>query len=524
LVVVAAAYFYRLDRPLLWGDEADTGIESRNTLRYGYPVAYDGRNVSVLENGAQLNRELVCKKIPWSQYYVGALSLALFGNDTAGLRALFAVIGLLAFLPVYAVLKTRVRSPEFIAALVMMAPQTVLFQRNARYYSILILLYAALIWQLSAKMKSPKTRLLVASLVFVLLFHTHPVAAACCGLSLILFCRCFRREALSAYLLASGIGFISWLLWYKMLGPPLGETARPPSLLTSDFPAGLKAFFTGLWATLVDLDAVNCVPMLLWFAALALLFWRGRKAVLGILQDPIPVFVLVNLLVQAVASAAVFGSESVFNYSFLRYMPHLLVFGMVSCFIVLDAAIRSRGLYLLVCAFAVGFNLLTFSFWAKPFSRKVPVSWFLPVYSEIVCPPQDTWDAVFSGMRNESDDASGRDTVIVALPPWTRDVVIFYLGDRYLVCPTLDESAKACVPLIRKVIGEESFRRLSAKPEWLIDTYGFLRAIPDGYATAAVIPSYRARPDDGTRPELNRHTFSQSAVATNAVLFRLERK
>ena len=33
--------------------------------------------------------------------------------------------------------------------------------------------------------------------------------------------------------------------------------------------------------------------------------------------------------------------------------------------IVLDAAIRSRGLYLLVCAFAVGFNLLTFSFWAK---------------------------------------------------------------------------------------------------------------------------------------------------------------
>jgi hypothetical protein len=102
--------------------------------------------------------------------------------------------------------------------------------------------------------------------------------------------------------------------------------------------------------------------------------------------------------------------------------------------------------------------------------------------------------------------------------------VIFYLGDRYLVCPTLDESAKACVPLIRKVIGEESFRRLSAKPEWLIDTYGFLRAIPDGYATAAVFPSYRARPDDGTRPELNRHTFSQSAVATNAVLFRLERK
>ncbi len=72
LAVVAGAYLYRLDRPLLWGDEADTGVVARNVLRVGYPVAYDDRNVTMFENGSQLNRELVCKK--------NSLGAVLFGR------------------------------------------------------------------------------------------------------------------------------------------------------------------------------------------------------------------------------------------------------------------------------------------------------------------------------------------------------------------------------------------------------------------------------------------------------------
>src|SRR5262245_54234402 len=40
VVVVATVYLWRLDQPLLWPDEADTGIFARNVLRSGYPVAY----------------------------------------------------------------------------------------------------------------------------------------------------------------------------------------------------------------------------------------------------------------------------------------------------------------------------------------------------------------------------------------------------------------------------------------------------------------------------------------------------
>src|SRR5208283_5038560 len=82
LLIIALAYFYRLDKPLLWEDEAETGIAARSILHHGYPIAYDGRNVSLFENGVGLNGNLVYKKIPWSQFYVGALSLLIFGNTT----------------------------------------------------------------------------------------------------------------------------------------------------------------------------------------------------------------------------------------------------------------------------------------------------------------------------------------------------------------------------------------------------------------------------------------------------------
>src|SRR5580658_2099845 len=133
VLVVAVVYFHRLDRPPLWEDEAYTGVQARNLLHHGYPTAYDGRNVLLYENGAQLNRDLVPEEAPWAQYYLGALSLAVFGDNAAGLRVLFALAGLLAFFPLYAVLKSRVKYPDLIAAVALLAPQIVLFQRNARY-------------------------------------------------------------------------------------------------------------------------------------------------------------------------------------------------------------------------------------------------------------------------------------------------------------------------------------------------------------------------------------------------------
>ncbi len=518
LLVIALVYFYRLDRPLLWGDEADTGIAARSILRHDYPLEYDGRNLSVFQNGAELNRNLVRIRVSWGQFYVGALSMALFGNNAGGLRLLFAIIGLLAFFPLHAVLKPRVKYPDIIAALVLTAPQIVLFQRNARYYSMLILLYAALVWLVSAKPMSERIRSVLASLVFILLFHTQSFAAVCCGASLIAFSLLFDRKSLLAYCVSSGIGLLSWFAWHEALGPPIVNTPLPISLIESDPAAWGRSFGAGLLATIVDLDAVACLPILLWVFAIAALFWRGgRQAVLDNLKQPLPSLILINILIQTVATAALFGSETAAQYAILRYMPHLMVFALVSCFVVLDAAIPSRRLYVPVCVGVVALNAFTLTFWAKPYSRQVPLSWLPPVYCEVFRPPVNPWDVIVAKIRRETLAADNHDRVITSVAPWAVEAIIFYLGDSYLTPPPLDETGRQTVCAI---IGEKAFLRFCAQPEWVLDTVGVLDTAPPGYITYATVPSYRVRPDDGTRPELTRHTFPQRAVVGHVTLFR----
>jgi hypothetical protein len=522
LAAIAAVYFCQLGHPLLWADEADTGILSRNVLRSGYPTAFDGRNVSLADDGAQLNQHLLSKKIPWVQYYVGALSLAIFGNDTAGLRALFALCGLLAFFPIRAVLRDRVRYPDLVAALALLTPQVVLLQRSARYYPLLVLLYALLLWHLSHNFKSAKARWGGAGLLFVLFFHTHPFAAACSASALVLFCLALRRDALVGYLAAAGAGFLSWLAWYELLGPPLAPTPLTLGFITSNFAFWWKGFSLGVTATLVDVDAVGCLPLLLWAAALAWLGWRNRPALRQLGKDPLFTFVLLNLLVQAVATGAVFGPETAAYYAILRYMPHLLVFAVLAGLLVLNSAVRSAGLYLALCLVAVGTNFLTWSHWAAPMGRQTPASWAIPVYAEILHPPVSAWEGAIARLRTEASAPSGRDKVVVVWPPWTKETMIFYLGDLALIRQsTISSAPPETNRLIGQALGAEVSHRLSAQPEWLVDLVGIFQVIPTGYVADGVFPSYSANPDNGARPELTRHAFSQAAPMGGIRLYRL---
>ncbi len=516
LAAVALAYFYRLDRPLLWPDEAETGILSRNILRCGYPTVFDGRNVSLFENGAETNHSLVRTVMPWSQFYLGASSLRLFGNHTAGLRILFALVGLLAFFPLYAVLKPRVKCPNLVTVLVLVAPQTVLFQRNARYYPILTLAYALLVWHLCASFKNPKVRWGVAALVMLLLFQAHSFAAACCAVSVVLFCALFRREALPVYLVAAAAGVVSWLAWARWVGP---SVERMGWILTANFPSWCEQFARSLQFALVDFDVVGCVPLLFWSAMVVLLCRKGRRAWAEIMREPLVSFVGVSLLVQSVATAAVFGAETGSRYAILRYQPHLLVFALVAAFCALDRVIRRRSLFCLAAVVMVGCNLVTVSYWAGFASRHVPVSWFLPVYSEILRPQTSALDAVIARLRTEAAGTAKPDTVMVALPYWVQDTMIFYLGDSYLVRPGREPRAPAFDEVLRTNLGAEHYRQLFGKPEWVLDTLRVIESIP-GYTNAAAFPSYRDRPDDGVRPELTRHTFLQRSVVANVILYR----
>ena len=522
LAAIAFAYFFRLGQPLLWSDEADTGILARNVLRFGYPTAFDGRNVSLADDGAQLNRGLLSKKIPWVQYYVGALSLAVFGNDTAGLRALFALCGLLAFFPIRAALQGRVRQPDLLAALALLAPQVVLLQRNARYYSLLILLYALLVWHLSAHFKNSRTRWTVATLLFVLFFHTHPFAACCSACALALFCLGFRREDLAGYLLAAAVGFVSWLAWYELLGPSLASAPLTLGLVVSNFRLWCLGFSLGSTATFIDLDAVGCLPTLALATALAFLWWRRRPALREFARQPLPAFVILNLAVQALAAGAVFGPETGERLAILRYMPHLLVFALLAGFVALDAAVRSGAACLLLCTAAVGTNFLGLSHWTAPWGRRVPATWTVPVYAELLAPPTRAWNGVIDRLRADAAAPANRDRVMVVWPPWNNEVMIFYLGDLALIRQsTLTTVPTAANGLVFQAIGAEAARRLSGPPSWIVDAVGILQTTPPHYVLEGDFPTHLADVYGSIRPELTRHAFAEAAPGGSMRIFRL---
>ena len=237
------------------------------------------------------------------------------------------------------------------------------------------------------------------------------------------------------YAAASAIRFGTWLAWYVALGPYLTETPLVLSLITSDPRLWLEKFLAGLGAAFVDADAVGCLPLGLWLGTLSWLFVRDRPAFRELWRQPLPTFILLGFLIQALVMAALLGSESAAHHSYLRYMPHLLVLSLVSLFVVLNAAITRTTVYLAACVIAVGLNVLTLSFWTKAYGRDVPVTWVAPVYAELISSPETFWDRLVARFRPEASASPDRDTKILSLPPWTQEVVLFYLGDQYIATP-----------------------------------------------------------------------------------------
>lgn len=517
VAVVATVYLYRLGDAPLWGDEAGTGLFARNVLHFGYPVAFDGRNLSIYDGGAELNADLAVAKIPWIQFYVGALSLAVFGNDAQGLRAMFALLGLAIFFPLRSVLRSRVPLPLFVATLILITPQVVLFHRNARYYSVLTVIFALLVWVVCNTGLSKSKRLGLASLCMVLLFHAHPVAAAACGLALVLHAALLRRHFF-VYISACVVGIASWLLWVAFVGP----TLVVPQLLL-DFRGippteWLGVLIRNLGMALADLDAVQAMPVLAWALGLVF-FWKmclHRRA--KFFKDPLVSFVMLALVVHLLLVALLFGTETSEEHSLLRYMPHLIAFVIVPLYMLIAELVKDKRIFIVVCVALVATNLPTISYWKSPAEKPILTSWWPATYGEIFNPQPDAIDAVLIAIRKEPEGAnSGMDTLLV-IPSWLQEVAIFYLGNRFIVVPNIEPGSVA-EGVVRAKIGQDAMSRFDARPKWVLHEAPGAPVLVTGY-TRIEIPVHRLRPDDGTRPELTRHTFYQQDVVGKISLYR----
>ncbi|MEO7104852.1 MAG: hypothetical protein ABIZ09_00640, partial [Rhodoferax sp.] len=262
-----------------------------------------------------------------------------------------------------------------------------------------------------------------------------------------------------------------------------------------------------LGAAFSDLDMVQSLPLLAWALVLGLAFKRVPDRIVGFAKDPLVSFVMLTLVVHTVAVALIFGTETGDDHSLLRYMPHLIVFGSVPLYILIAKLVKNMRLFVAICVAVAGTNLLSISYWHSNAGKDVPVSWWPATYQEIFQPQPEVVDAVMNAMRlQKSANPDAMETLLV-IPSWLQEVAIFYLGDHFIVVPQIDPGSTE-EKIVRAKIGNGALSKFKVVPHWVLHEASQAPVSVPGYERIQ-IPVHRRRPDDGTRPELTRHTFYQ---------------
>ena len=489
IIIVAFAYLWHIHSPVMWGDEAGTAIFGKTIIQRGLPVGFDGRNLSVFDNCASVSQTLLSKKIPWAQDYIASLSILLFGPTTMGARLLFVIIGFCSFFPLYALLKNESNHAAFLATLVLLSPQVLLFQRNARYYPVLILLFFFLLWTYSHRFKSQKLRLVICCVLSFFFFYTHQLAAFCSMLSFMILGMLKDRASLKIYVPAFLLGLISWAAFYLSLKSVSGNTPDTIQLLFDHPSQWLYSFLIGLKASLLDLDYINALPLLAWGILLGFaVSKKTRESILEPLGSPISLLILINLGIQIVVNSALVGFETAHQYSLLRYMPHLIAAAWIPLFLVLEnvisqslkrptptKAMMAVPLALVAVAFL---NLFTCSYWFRPMpGRSSAFSWWPPVYLEVLGQQPDPFKTLIETLAKET---TNDEETIMAWPPYINEILIFYVGAKYLIIPNVRENS-ACEECIIKEIGLSDYKRFRNHPKWAVFFLNPPPGVPPGY-------------------------------------------
>ena len=79
LAVAAGLLLWNLGNGYLWQDEAETAVLARNTLQFGYPRAFDGRQWVDIEAWFGFGPGQAWIYSPWIQFYLLAGVFALLG-------------------------------------------------------------------------------------------------------------------------------------------------------------------------------------------------------------------------------------------------------------------------------------------------------------------------------------------------------------------------------------------------------------------------------------------------------------
>ena len=485
---------------------------------------------------------------PPLMYVLNAVGFAVFGINEIGARIVHAVIGVVALGMFYLLLRQHLsnypRLMFFIFAFAAWSAQLLLYFRQSRYFSVMVLALILIFYLYECYWRSRHIAYLpVIAVVAALSFFNHYAGGAATMLSLASYHLLFRARATTlrewmlfaicgAFVVVVGAGYLYWL--GVIGGERSGFLAFTGVANLGEYRGTTPLLLLRIWIYIRELFTSDWIswPVFLWFAGVTLLVYQARrKQVVGIsrqvrrrrtddsgsisekiLGDNLPLVAAGKIILMGALFAlfsAALSSQAVWAHQFadLRYyvgaLPLLLA--MKGLFVEwawrrhVIAGVVALVVLLFTSAGAYPFNMTmlftgerTLGFHLFQFVREIhrPYRDSIRVVSEYLLTHAEQDDLVYvSGFAD-------------------REALVFTTGHHVLFCYVLDEDS----PLPRAKI-----EALDAPyvwvgeyfPDWIV-VFGALQKdywerVKVDYVVAAELDVY---PYPTQRPELNMHAFT----------------
>ena len=228
LLLASVLILYHISDQCLWNDEAQTANIAYNTMKYGYPTIYDGRNLLSTADGNNFNDKLVISNYEWLQFYITAASFRLLGKTVLAARLPFALFGIASILLVW-MLADRIyhsrKKANAIAVIYCLNVQFLLYCRQARYYT-LAMFFTALatllffdLLDLIGKGSSFKDKRLIRKAALLTLsvacnMHSSRLFGLVWLFAMFFYLLILRKVKIFLLLLPVGAGALTWGVWF----------------------------------------------------------------------------------------------------------------------------------------------------------------------------------------------------------------------------------------------------------------------------------------------------------------------
>ena len=551
-VLLIAAYLclVNLDYAALWHDEAPAAFFGKTLLQQGSITGWDGRNLVGGTNGRMLNEDLL-EVWPPLMYVLNAAGFAVFGINEIGARIVHAIIGITALGVFYLLLRQHLpkypRLRFFIFVFVSGSAQLLLYFRQSRYFSVMVLALILLFYLYERYWQSRNSAYLpVIALVAALSFFNHYAGGAATMLSLAAYHLLFRARATTRRewalfaICGAAVAAVgsSYLYWLGVIGGErsgfMGFAGQDPTPYQGD-KSELVIFIERIWIYTRELFTADWIswPVFLWFVGMALIAWQvRRKQAVGAsrqvrrraqrvndsasiaqktLGDDFPLAAAGKIILMgalfALFSAMVSVQPIWMNpFADLRYYVGALPLLLAMKGLFVEWVWRRH-----VIAGAAAFGVLLFtSVGAAPFNIAMIFSGqrtlglhLFEFIREVHRPYRDSISVVSSYLLQNTE----RDDLVYVPDFADREVLIFYVGDHVQFCCILDETT--LLPKDKIAALDAPLYIEQNTPDWIVGFGGLRRETVEQFAASyEVVAKLKVYPYPTQRPELNFHAFS----------------